>query len=185
MKLQSVNFGNAVIKTAGMAIASIAIGFTASAPAGAVSIVPDSGWQNFTFADVGSIGNPTFQFTLAQAGELKVTDAFQSGDRFEVYNFATLLGLTSVPGSSGDQIGSDADAAFIDPRWSSGIFSLAAGTYDISVETIVSPFGGGGAYLRVDTVAQSVPEPFTVIGTLIGGTAALRMKKKLKSSHKA
>ncbi len=30
----------------------------------------------------------------------------------------------------------------------------------------------------------AVPEPFTIIGTLIGGTAALRMRKKLKSSGK-
>jgi hypothetical protein len=29
---------------------------------------------------------------------------------------------------------------------------------------------------------QSVPEPFTIIGTLIGGTAALRMRRKLKST---
>jgi hypothetical protein len=28
---------------------------------------------------------------------------------------------------------------------------------------------------------QSVPEPFTIIGTLIGGTAAFRMRKKLKA----
>ncbi len=32
------------------------------------------------------------------------------------------------------------------------------------------------------TVATAVPEPFTIIGTLIGGTAALRMRKKLKST---
>jgi hypothetical protein len=32
--------------------------------------------------------------------------------------------------------------------------------------------------------APSVPEPFTVIGTLIGGTAAFRMRKKLKSNTK-
>ena len=31
--------------------------------------------------------------------------------------------------------------------------------------------------------ATSVPEPFTVIGTLVGGTAALRMRKKLKSTN--
>jgi hypothetical protein len=30
--------------------------------------------------------------------------------------------------------------------------------------------------------ATSVPEPFTIIGTLIGGTAAVRMRKKLKSN---
>jgi hypothetical protein len=32
--------------------------------------------------------------------------------------------------------------------------------------------------------AQAVPEPFTIVGTLIGGTAALRMKKKLKADKK-
>jgi hypothetical protein len=38
---------------------------------------------------------------------------------------------------------------------------------------------------RLDAQAQSVPEPFTVIGSLVGGTAALRMRKKLKSSKNA
>jgi hypothetical protein len=31
--------------------------------------------------------------------------------------------------------------------------------------------------------ATSVPEPFTFIGTLVGGTAALRMRKKMKSAN--
>ena len=30
----------------------------------------------------------------------------------------------------------------------------------------------------------AVPEPFTIVGTLIGGTAALRMRKKLNSNDK-
>ncbi len=34
--------------------------------------------------------------------------------------------------------------------------------------------------LKVATTATAVPEPFTIIGTLIGGTAAFRLKKKLK-----
>jgi hypothetical protein len=37
--------------------------------------------------------------------------------------------------------------------------------------------GGNGAGATTD-----VPEPFTVIGSIIGGTAAFRMRKKLKSS---
>ena len=32
--------------------------------------------------------------------------------------------------------------------------------------------------------STSVPEPFTIVGTLIGGTAALRMRKKLKAASK-
>ncbi len=33
--------------------------------------------------------------------------------------------------------------------------------------------------------AAPVPEPFTIIGSLIGGTAAFRMKKKLANPNKA
>jgi hypothetical protein len=45
-----------------------------------------------------------------------------------------------------------------------------------------------GFNTRIDTTATSgitaaaVPEPFTIIGTLVGGTAALRMRKKLKAA---
>jgi hypothetical protein len=38
---------------------------------------------------------------------------------------------------------------------------------------------------NVSAAAPAVPEPFTIVGTLIGGTAAMRMRKKLANSHKA
>jgi hypothetical protein len=38
--------------------------------------------------------------------------------------------------------------------------------------------------IQFNSAAQSVPEPFTIIGTLVGGTAAMRMRKKLKSVNK-
>jgi hypothetical protein len=51
-------------------------------------------------------------------------------------------------------------------------------------------FGGTANQILFDNVSfntvsssTQVPEPFTVIGTLIGGTAAFRMRKKLKSGH--
>lgn len=37
----------------------------------------------------------------------------------------------------------------------------------------------GGATVLATTSAVATPEPFTIIGTLIGGSAALRMRKKL------
>jgi hypothetical protein len=46
---------------------------------------------------------------------------------------------------------------------------------------------GGGSYsitLSPTSGATAVPEPFTVIGTLVGGAAALRMKKKLADATK-
>jgi hypothetical protein len=41
------------------------------------------------------------------------------------------------------------------------------------------------ANVAIGSISKDVPEPFTIIGTLIGGTAALRMRKKLKSATKA
>ncbi len=41
--------------------------------------------------------------------------------------------------------------------------------------------GIGGGY---NIVASPVPEPFTVIGSIIGGTAAFRMRKKLTATKK-
>jgi hypothetical protein len=50
---------------------------------------------------------------------------------------------------------------------------------DLQIVGFGNPSGGGFV-----TGGTSVPEPFTIIGSLIGGTAALRMRKKLKSNHK-
>jgi hypothetical protein len=36
----------------------------------------------------------------------------------------------------------------------------------------------------IDTAGTNVPEPFTIIGTLVGGTAAFRMRKKLQKVAK-
>jgi hypothetical protein len=41
--------------------------------------------------------------------------------------------------------------------------------------------GGGEIRGFLVQAPTSVPEPFTIIGTLVGGTAALRMRKKLKA----
>jgi sugar lactone lactonase YvrE len=58
----------------------------------------------------------------------------------------------------------------------------------ISSTGVVSTFVTGLAQPTTLAFAPStstaVPEPFTIVGTLIGGTAALRMRKKLKSSGK-
>jgi hypothetical protein len=72
--------------------------------------------------------------------------------------------------------------------------TVSGGVYSIGIQ-ITRPYGSGTGntpYQYVDNFAISgsaansaaVPEPFTVIGSLIGGTAAFRMRKKLKFSSK-
>ncbi|MDY6843062.1 MAG: PEP-CTERM sorting domain-containing protein [Thermodesulfobacteriota bacterium] len=129
----------------------------------AIPLTIDGGWDTFSFGDVGSSWSTTFEFELTTPGVLTVTDAYLSGDRFEVYNWGTSIGLTSIPTTEGDQIGADFDTAAADPRWSTGVFALAAGSYEISGIAVESPFHSGGAALRVDTDTQApVPEPATL-----------------------
>jgi hypothetical protein len=74
----------------------------------------------------------------------------------------------------------------------SGIASFKDGVDVTDFESLAFSFSdipngnnpGRGNYSINGTFA-SVPEPFTIIGTFVGGTAAVRMRKKLTSAKKA
>jgi hypothetical protein len=51
-------------------------------------------------------------------------------------------------------------------------------------QTYIFGFQGVGGTAVLPPPPTAVPEPFTIVGTLIGGTAAVRMRKKLKSNNK-
>jgi hypothetical protein len=128
-------------------------------PASATTVLSvGGGWSGFSFGGVGSSWSDDFSFTLTGTAELRVTDAFLSGDQFKV----TLNGVdynTSAPGSTGDDISSNYDGAFADSRWSSRSWTLGPGNYTVSGTTLLSPFGAGGA--AIELVSSAVPEPTT------------------------
>jgi hypothetical protein len=47
-----------------------------------------------------------------------------------------------------------------------------------------APSAGGFTVGTVTTTPATVPEPFTIVGTLVGGAAAFRMRKRLKVTNK-
>ena len=70
--------------------------------------------------------------------------------------------------------------------------NLTTGTNYFLVSTGFQNVDSGAFTTTIDgagnvnpTGSTSVPEPFTIVGTLVGGTAALRMRKKLKFNNKA
>jgi MYXO-CTERM domain-containing protein len=95
---------------------------------------------------------------------LDVTDVLAKGDRFEIFDFGSSVGLTSlVATASGGE--TDPDAAFNDPTYSSGRFTLADGSHSITIFAVENPYGGGSGVLR----ASVVPEPSTlIIWSLLG-----------------
>lgn len=166
----------------GLIISSVAIAITSpQLPAGAVNLSLDGNWVEFQFEDVGSISSPTFQFEIetGNTAVFDVTDAFLAGDVFEVVdtNLGSLGTTSFVPAD--DSISEvNPDLAFSSPDFSSGTFLLEAGRYDISLITTESPFDSGAAFVRV-------PEPITILGTVLVASLGIAMKRsqKLKSKH--
>lgn len=152
-----------------------------SAALSANSIVVDAGWYGFCFGGVGSgatagcrnaatageAGN-TITFTAMSNVYLQVTDAFQKGDRFNVNvdgspSFATSLVPTDAAGAT-----TDPDLAFADPTYSSGQVLLGPGSYQVDISTLLSPFDGGGAYMRVVSAPDGGMTLLLLGGALVG-----------------
>ncbi len=65
------------------------------------------------------------------------------------------------------------------------VFSAIDGDLSLIGQNTSAGFNTYVSTVAAATPATAVPEPFTIIGTLVGGSAAMRMRKKLKSSTKA
>lgn len=77
----------------------------------------------------------------------------------------------------------------VEPYISSGGSSVVVNSRGNLISTVPSLASVPNVYTLTGTISQAgtpatdVPEPFTIVGTLIGGTAALRMRKKLKANN--
>jgi hypothetical protein len=136
-------------------------------PAG-LACVPSLGTPT-TFADA-----PPWTFTVGAMGAiLTVTDAFDSGDSFELLDFGIPIGFTSIPGAAVD-CGTDPVPCLADPDMSHGFFAMVPGDHSITIAPLTGGFGA--AYFIIDT-ARSVPEPFTLV--LLGtGTAVTVWRRR-------
>lgn len=143
--------------------ATPAAGCDPADPAGAFCI-PSSGTPT-SFLDA-----PAWTFSAAAAGAtLTVIDAFTSGDRFEVFDFGTSLGLTSLPVLGGD-CGDDPVLCLADANMSRLIISLASGLHSLTIVPTLVPEFGGSAYLQITGTPDTtpVPEPSSALLLTLG-----------------
>jgi hypothetical protein len=103
-----------------------------------------------------STGTPGFQGTLT---------AFATDGTQQTFNFA---GVTDATAGN--------TAAF----W--GVRSTAADINRIVFRS--GPFGDDNFAIGSLSVATAVPEPFTIVGTMIGAASAWKMRKRLKATNK-
>jgi hypothetical protein len=159
------------------------------------SNLPVSTWAEFSFTTAGTpatgcgqvdptdnfcvpssgtpaefLGTPPWTFTSVLISFLTVTDAFQAGDQFQVFDFGVPVGITSQPSGNAD-CGDDPVPCLAALDVSHGQFNLAAGDHQISiVPTLAS---GGSGFLRVDPV----PEPSAWM-LLAGGFTAIWLSRR-------
>lgn len=174
-------------RTALAAIASIAA-FISPAQATVVDLSANGQWNSFTvdsfvgpsygsswidYADGSSL---LFNFTIAagQIGTLTLVDGGFAGDTYALTNFGSLFGATSsvAQGDASGEIALDFDSALANASFSSGVFTLGAGSYSIGgymLQSVLfegSPLFASEGALKL-TVAP-VPEPATYALMLTG-----------------
>lgn len=157
----------------------------ATASGASAGVINADTWYEFAFSDPGvaatgcdpadpagpfcisSSGTPTtfldappWTFVAPAGGTvLQVTDAFQSGDRFEVFDLGVSIGLTSAPlATAVVDCGDDPVVCLATAGMSTGTFALGAGAHSITLVAVLSPNGGGAGYLQIGA-ATNVPEP--------------------------
>ena len=154
-----------------------------AAPLHAATLVQDDDWSIILFHQVGSpildgiTSDPFFTFTVVGHGLLRITDAVQAGDRFQLTINGILQAETSVPGIG--PVLTEGDPAFNSGYFSRGVYHLAAGSYTVTGIATASPFEIGNAYIGL--VSDTVPEPATwammLTGFVLAGTAMRRRQQ--------
>ena len=160
---------------------------------------------NLTFTDVSIPSTPTaagikyfglFFSSLDSGNQLTFFDGTNELARLSISNFSTLVNNT--PGFAGGPYGQPGT-----------FFNFYAGAGEQFTKIVLTQTTGGGGFendnhtflvpnalaisgtgvnlsglsFSGNVTTTAVPEPFTIIGTLVGGTAALRMRKKLKATN--
>lgn len=154
-------------------VGTFATGCDPADPAGAFCI-PSSGTPT-TFLDA-----PPWGFVSGATGStLTVTDAFSSGDRFQIFDFGTSIGFTSAFVADVD-CGDDPVPCLADAGMSHGTFALASGIHSIRIAAAEGGFGAAYLLLQGDVGAgpTAVPEPATLLLVATGAATALYRRRR-------
>jgi hypothetical protein len=182
----TVNFnrgGNAIVTNADGGFGALIPGVVNPAPSKGVPIAASTG-VNFSYTAINPAATGgSFTATLLSALSYDFGTTIGS---VNISPGATFTGLYLAPGAGGVATGrsffnfTSGTTTFLSGTATTGgaqLSQLALTSFNFDVDNAVTGNASpNGAY---SLVANAVPEPFTIIGTIVGGTAALRMRKKL------
>ncbi|PJF18412.1 putative membrane protein [Paramicrosporidium saccamoebae] len=116
------------------------------------SVIIGLGWNTFAFGPAGSSVGDGYRVNSTTPVLLRITDFSCSGDQFEVFVDKVSQGNTSVPIFDNClTYTADPNAAFFSTvGWSRAYYILPAGPHEITLKTVLSPFGEGLGAIRFD-----------------------------------
>ncbi|MCG8551549.1 MAG: hypothetical protein MI799_14210 [Desulfobacterales bacterium] len=163
--------------------------FTGNAMA-ATTLTVDTGWTGFTYdisiyGSNGSIApDGPLSWTSSTPVILRVTDFLQTGEWYKIYEgndvSGGVLGTTpDVAFNSSGSIGSNYQAAFDNPAWSSGEFMFGAGSHTITIEQQdnLPGYTVWNVAVRIDSNPIPVPSAITLLSFGLIGLAGISRKK--------
>ncbi len=132
-------------------------------------------------------GSPPWLFVAGAPFKFILTDGFNSGDNFTLFDNAVVVG--SLPaGVPGGDCGNDEPACLASLAHSHAIFDLGPGSYSFTIMVSNSPFGGGAAFFRLEAglqdVESTIPEPGSILLVASGllGLAAVQIRRRRRNA---
>jgi hypothetical protein len=125
--------------------------------------------------DAMPLDSPPWTFAASSPVRLTITDLHLPGDRFDVFDFGTLIGSTPSVSFANVSCGFDPNSCLADPLVSHAAFQFSAGPHSVTVLVVPAELNVEGVF-RIDPV----PEPTTLVfwGTGAAGLGLARWRRR-------
>lgn len=125
-----------------------------------VPLMADAGWYTVTYGSQYTYADQIFVLQNKKTSILQLTGCFCSGNQFQVFDNGVPVtltdncDLTTLDNPNCDERTTVPEDCATNAIFCNGVALLEPGWHNISVGVLLSPWGAGAAYIRVDTAAQ-------------------------------
>lgn len=124
-----------------------------------VNVLIDAGWYSFSYGSANAPALRSFRIENRQIVQLTITSCFCPGNGFSLFDNGIPVLMTdnqNIKAACAPPVTSNPNDCQQDPLFSHGNVLLLTGSHNITIVATKSPYGGGTAFIRVDTACPNV-----------------------------